>query len=106
MSLSETLFSIAWGVYPQSTKMSKFFCNTWYDHQKITDKMIYHSFRATWIANKLNHSEDELFKTLQKITENYDKMSPPDNIIKKFYLDADGNASKRYYEVIASSIYC
>ena len=54
----------------------------------------------------LCYSEDELFKTLQKITENYDKMSPPDNIIKKFYLDADGNASKRYYEVIASSIYC
>ena len=43
------------------TKMIVFVCNAWYDSKKITDKMIYHSFRATGIANKLNHSEDELF---------------------------------------------
>ena len=31
--------------------------------------MIYHSFRETGIANKLNHSEDELFTSWKK-TEN------------------------------------
>lgn len=47
--------------------MIEFVCNAWYDPQKITDKMIYHSFMATGIANKLNHSEDELFTSWKKM---------------------------------------
>ena len=49
------------------TKMIEFACNARYDPQKITYKMIYHSFRATGIANKLNHSENELFTSWKKM---------------------------------------
>lgn len=41
--------------------------------------------------------EDNLFVTLKKIKSNYDEMRPSEEIIEKFYLDADGNSSKRYF---------
>ena len=50
--------------------------------KKITDKMIYHSFRATGIANKINHSEDELFSSWRKM-EN--EMPLIDNDLEKDY---------------------
>lgn len=48
-------------------KMIDFVCKAWYDANKITDKMVYNSFRATDIANNLNHSEDELFTSWKKM---------------------------------------
>lgn len=64
------------------TKMIEFICNTWYGPNKIIDKMIYHSFRATGIANKLNHQEDKLFSSWRKM-EN--KMPLIDNNLEKNY---------------------
>ena len=47
--------------------MIEFVWNVWCDPKKISDKMIYHNFRAIGIANKLNHSEDELFSLWRKM---------------------------------------
>ena len=47
--------------------MIEFVCNAWYDPNKLIYKMIYHGFRATGIANKLNYSDDELFNSWRTI---------------------------------------
>ena len=49
------------------SKMIDFICTIWYDMNKITKDMIYNSFRATGIANKINHSEDHLFSAWKKM---------------------------------------
>jgi len=41
--------------------MINFISSVWYDKTKITRDMVYNSFMATGIANKINHSEDYLF---------------------------------------------
>ena len=47
--------------------MIEFICTIWYDNDKITSIMIYNSFQATAIANKINHSEDYLFSSWKKM---------------------------------------
>ena len=42
--------------------MIAFICDTWYDNNVITNDIVYKSFRVTGIANKLDHSEDNIFK--------------------------------------------
>ena len=42
--------------------MIAFICDTWYDNNVITNDMVYKSFRVTGIANKLDYTEDNLFK--------------------------------------------
>ena len=51
------------------TKMIDFVVSVWYDSKIITKEMVYKSFRATGIANKLDRSEDGLFKAWSKIKE-------------------------------------
>ena len=45
----------------------------------------------------LCYSENELFRTLVSIKKNYQGMCPTEDVIRKFYLDADGRASERYF---------
>lgn len=49
----------------------------------------------------LCYTEEELFQTLKKIKTNYEEMKPSEDIIRKFYKDADGNSSKRYFQEIS-----
>ena len=43
--------------------MISFIFDTWYDSNIIIKEIIYKSFRVTGISNKLDHSEDNLFKS-------------------------------------------
>ena len=42
--------------------MIVFICDNWYDSNLISNDMVYKSFKVTGLANKLDHSEDNLFK--------------------------------------------
>ena len=42
--------------------MIPFICDTWYNSNVISNDMVYKSFKVSGLANKLDHSEDNLFK--------------------------------------------
>jgi CDP-glycerol glycerophosphotransferase (TagB/SpsB family) len=49
------------------------------------------------------YSEDELFRLIKRIKENYEAMRPSDAAIHKFHKYVDGNSCERYFNEIASS---
>ena len=49
------------------TKIISFICEAWYDSSVISKDIVYKSFRVTGIANKLDHSEDQLFKAWSQL---------------------------------------
>ncbi len=49
--------------------MIDFIVSVWFDNEIITKEIVYNSFRTTGISNKLNRSEDGLFKVWSKIKE-------------------------------------
>ena len=49
--------------------MIDFIVKVWYNDAIISKEMIYKSFRAIGIANKLDHSENSLFQACSKIKE-------------------------------------
>ena len=49
------------------TKMIEFIYGVWYNDSIISKDVIYKSFRATGIANNLDHSEDYLFSSWQRM---------------------------------------
>ena len=51
------------------SKMIDMVCEIWYNSDIITSEMIYNSFRYTGIANALNHSEDNLFNSWQRMKD-------------------------------------
>ena len=67
--------------------MIKFICIIWYDKDKISSIMIYNSFQATAIANKINHSEDYLFSSLKKM-ENKNPLLE-DDLEKDYHVDTE-----------------
>jgi len=46
--------------------MIDFIVSVWFDNEIITKEIVYNSFRTTGISNKLNRSEDGLFKVWRK----------------------------------------
>ena len=70
------------------SKIIDFICPTWYDKAKITKDMIYNSFRAAGITNKINHSEDHLFIPWKKMeTEN---PLLEDDLENDYHVDTEG----------------
>ena len=49
------------------TMMIKIICETWYDNSIISKDMVYKSFKTTWLANKLDHNEDNLFSSWKNL---------------------------------------
>ena len=49
--------------------MIDFIVSIWYDNEIITKELVYNSFRTTGIANKLDRSDDGLYKAWSQIKE-------------------------------------
>ena len=49
--------------------MIEYIYDIWYDDKIITKEIIYKSFRATGIANKLDKAEDYLFTSWARMKE-------------------------------------
>ena len=66
--------------------MIEYIWDIWYDDKNITKEIIYKSFRATGIANKLDKIEDYVFTSCARMKE--DNLLIENDLEKTFNLNA------------------
>lgn len=70
-----------------------------YDNWEKDDAGLHYSIKED-SPGVFCYSEDELFYNIKYIKDNYDRMKPTNNQIKKYHKYIDGNYCKMYYETI------